>query len=153
MKQVALKGDKYEIWEDTYSDPEKMGDVDKVGSPSDAPDTGEEFVFCNGKVVVFTGYVFSKLKKETYHREKEYDEEGQEIGIKEDKVSESVVDVKAVDGSNFVFVDGAPISCKEGGVSASGENWAVVDGVLQQVGTTQASGQFTECSSHVYVES
>ena len=108
MKQAAVKGDKYEIWKDTYSDPDKqnppppvpldpedpekytyppsVGDVDKVGPAKDMPDTGDEFVFCEGKPVIFSGYVFSKLKKETYERHWEIDEEtGHITEKKEDK--------------------------------------------------------------------
>ena len=176
MKQVAVKGDEYEIWEDSYNDPDKkdppppdpldpedpekypsppsVGSVDKVGPAQDAPDTGEEFVFCEGKPVVFVGYTFSKLKKETYTRYWKIDEETGHITSKvEDKESQVEVDVQAVDGSDFVFIDDVPVSCREGGVSAKGDSYAMIDGKLEKVGETEATGQFTECKGHVYVES
>ncbi len=175
MKQAAVKGDEYLIWEDTYSDPEKqnppkpdpldpddpekypspptVGDVDKVGPAVDMPDTGEEFVFYNGKPVVYVGYVFSKLKKETYTRSWEIDDDGHITNKKEDKKSSVTVEVQAVDGSDFVYIDDVPMSCREGGVTASGESYAMVDGKLEKVSETEASGQFVKCFGNVYVES
>ena len=175
MKQVAVKGDEYEIWQDTYRDPDKqnppppdppdpedpekypyppsVGDVDKVGPAVDMPDIGDEFVFCNGKPVVYVGYVFSKLKKETYNRHWDLDDDGHIKEKKEDKKDSVTVEVKAVDGSDFVFIDDIPVSCREGGVEASGESFAVIDGKLEKVGETEATGQFTKCYGNVYVES
>lgn len=176
MKQVAVKGDIYVIWEDTYSSPDTQDPappnppdpkdpkkyhkppppydpIYKIIGPTDLPDTGEEFVFCNGKPVVVVGYEFSKLKKETYRREWEIDDNGYLLPKKEEKKSTEEVNVKAVDGTDFVFADGIPLSCREGGVSAHGDSYAVIDGKLVQTGSTDASGQFTECFGHVYVES
>jgi hypothetical protein len=157
MKQVALKGDKYKIWENTYDEPypEKpdTATVFKVSEPQDLPDTGEELAFCNGKPVVFVGYEFSKMKKDTYFRGWEYNEDGEITGPKEEKTGTDEVKVQGKDGSTFVFVDGQPMILKDGGVEAKGDKWAMIDGKLEKVGSTQASGQFTECTSHIYVES
>ena len=176
MKQVAVKGDEYEIWADTYSAPETQNppkpdppdpeDPDKYSSPpaydpiykiskpQDLPDDGSEYVFCQGKPVVIVGYEFSKMTKETYRREWELDEETGHIkGKKEEKKSTDEVHVKAVDGNDFVFAGGIPFSCIEGGVQANGVTMAIIDGKLQPAGATSATGKFTKCKGHVYIDS
>ena len=155
--QAPVKGDKYEIWEDTYDEPypeePETATVYKISDPQDLPDTGDEFVFFKGKPVLFLGYEFSKVKKETYFRGWEYNEEGEVVGKKEEKQGTEEVKVKATEGSDFVYIDGIPMSVMEGGVTGGGAQYAMVNGRLVKVGESSVSGEFTECSSNVFMES
>ena len=205
MKQIAVKGDVYHVWDDTYKDPTKKvppkpdpvdpSDPDKYTTAPfydplfdvneyDKADTGEEFVYCNGKPVVTVGYHFSILRKDTYRREWELDKDGHLKGTspnpedkkhedkdgniippytpgprvgngtyKDKKKSTEEVDIWAVDGVDFVFIDDVPISCMDGGVEGGGDKWAIIDGKKQKVDTLTVSGEFTECFGHVYFES
>lgn len=209
MKQAAVKGDIYLVWEDTYKDPAKKtppppdpldpSDPEKYTeapyydplydvTETDAPDTGDEFVFCEGKPVVVINYVFSLLKKDTYRREWKIDDEGHLVTDKEeeyqkakkkeeekkekdpsyepkpikktgtpvynDQKKDSIsVDIEANDGVPYVFADGIPIACIEGGVVGPGKSYAMIDGELVITGEASVEGEFTQCFGNIYFDS
>jgi len=208
MRQIAVKGDEYLIWEDTYKDPSKQippppdpldpEDPEKYTEApfydplykvdeTDTPDTGDEFVFCQGKPVCYVGYVFSTVKKETYRRQWSIDEEGHLVtdqeeeykkakkaeeekaekdpsyepkdikkggtpvykDQKKDMVSAGIV---AVDGIDYVYIDGVPMSCMNGGVSGTAQSSAVIDGKVVPTSSEEVEGEFTKCYGHVYFD-
>ena len=206
MRQIAVKGDVYFIWEDTYKDESKKTppppdpidpqDPQKYTEPpfyeplydvteTDTPDTGEEFVFCLGRPVVVVGYVFSDIKKDTYRRQWQLDDEGHLVTDKEaeyqrakqaeeykhqqdpsyvpkkipktgtpvytDQKKETVSSgIVAVDGIDYVYVDGVPMSCMDGGVAGNAKSEAVIDGKVVVTGSSDIEGYFIECFGHVY---
>ena len=175
MRQVVIKGDDYELegdeFTDSYNDPAK-----KIKPPSGvydplvaitktpSPDTGEEFVFCQGKPVVTVGYVFSNLKRDIYKREwPPEDEENsgssgsssggakKEDNYKDEKKDSDTLGVTAIGACDFVFIDGVPLCIKEEGASASGKKTAVIDGQIEVVGEITGEGKFIQNNGHVYV--
>ena len=201
MKQIAVKGDDYDFYGeefiDTYSDPEKKKppkpdppdpeDPDKYSEPpfwelisikkENAADTGEEFVFCEGKPVVVVGYIFSKLTQKKIKRRWELDEYGHLKGYpkpKKDKDGKlvpvkpktpfygtpiddvqdtNVYDVQAVDGTDFVFADGIPFSCINEGVIGGSVKVMYKNGEKIVIGSAEQEGEFVECFGHAYFES
>ena len=179
MKLVALKGDDYEMfgqeWKDTASDPSKQTppppsspdpeDPQKYSEPpsypglasivkEDAPDTGSEFVFCNGKVVATDGYTISILTRTLFDRKWELDEKGHIKGGAKDEVkSVDRLEVKAKGLSDFVSVGGAAMCCMNDGVAGGSKKIVYKDGVPEEVGDLSAEGEFIECSGHVYFTS
>ena len=171
MKHAIVKGDDYEMtgpeFKENYDDPETKkrpasGDsregIIKI-TKSNAPDTGDEFVFCNGKPVVVAGYVFSKLTREEYKREwspKEEPEPGQppKPDKDDDKYSEElqssdVYDITAPNALDFVFIDGVPVCCEDK-VSASSKKEVVIDGKVEEAGEKTGDGVFTIYTGHIY---
>lgn len=171
MHLVAVKGDDYECIPDTSNtpppppdpadpeDPDKYTvppppiDIFKVDSKKDSPDTGNETAFCNGKPVTFIGYVFSIFNGTAKTREYKLDDKGH---LSENDETTSMVkeaDVWTTEGSDFVYIDGVPMSYKECNIHCKGTRWAVIDGKLEPVGVAESDGYFTECKNHVYIES
>ena len=203
MKRVAVKGDVYEIWPNDKNTQEKLtppppdplnpSDPERYSYDPFYPavsgvvetnkaNTGEEFVFCQGKPVIFSGYAFSMCKRDLYFRKWKRIEEGEEAGYlqgtrkdpddqyktippdipgkrigkpspQDEKKSEDNVDVWATGGSDFVYIDGQPMSCLESGVNCAGTKWAIVEGKLEPVGSVKEPGQFIKGYGHVYTES
>jgi len=169
MKQIAIQYDDYDLgpaYEDTASKPEYNDpppdippdiythapsfDVAAVNK-TPLPLSGDEFVFCEGKPVLVVGEVFSKLTVEKSHRKWEL-EDGHLGSKSEEALSYQELEVKVSGGSSYVFVDEIPVGFKEGGVSGKGDNWVYRDGVKEKAGTAQASGKFTDCKAHVFVD-
>lgn len=173
MRQIVIKGDDYELegdeFTDSYNDPAK-----KIKPPSGVydplvaitkmttPDTGEEFVFCSGKPVVVSGYVFSQLKRDIYKREWPPEEENSGAAggksssgkgkddYKDEKKDSDTLDITAIGTCDHVFIDGVPVCIKEEGVSASGKKKAVIDGKVEEVGEISGEGKFIQNDGHAY---